>query len=301
MEDEEEYRRNERGDMQYPSQRRPDHFSWFVLKLTVTSALGGFLFGYDTGVVSGAMLLIKEEFSLSDWQEEVVVSVTIVAAVTAALTGGPAMEQWGRRPLILLAAVVFTIGAVMLAAATSYGTLVCGRLVVGVGIGLASLTTPVYIAEASPSHIRGKLVTLNTLFITVGQVVAGVVDGLFAGTDGGWRYMLGLSGVPSFFMTLGFLFLPESPRWLVSAGRRKEALSVLQRIRGTTDVHAELEDMVHSATDKHSGDLKASATVMGLLEDPRIRRALVLGCGLQLLQQLSGINTVMYYSASIFR
>lgn len=110
-------------------QRRSDRFSWFVLKLTVTSALGGFLFGYDTGVVSGAMLLIKDDFSLSDWQEEVIVSITIVAAVTAAVSGGPAMEQWGRRPLILLAAIIFTIGAVMLAAATSYGTLVAGRYV----------------------------------------------------------------------------------------------------------------------------------------------------------------------------
>ncbi|CAN0557978.1 unnamed protein product, partial [Ectocarpus sp. 8 AP-2014] len=109
-------------------QRRPDdQFSWFVLMLTVTSALGGFLFGYDTGVVSGAMLLIKQDFGLSDWQEEVIVSVTIVAAVTAAVAGGPAMERWGRRPVILLAAVVFTVGAVMLAAATSYGTLVGGR------------------------------------------------------------------------------------------------------------------------------------------------------------------------------
>lgn len=111
-------------------QRRPadeDDFSWFVLMLTVTSALGGFLFGYDTGVVSGAMLLIKQDFGLSDWQEEVIVSVTIVAAVTAAVCGGPAMERWGRRPIILLAAIIFTVGAVMLAAATSYGTLVGGR------------------------------------------------------------------------------------------------------------------------------------------------------------------------------
>ena len=185
--------------------RRDDDFSWFVLKLTVTSALGGFLFGYDTGVISGAMLLIAADFDLSNVQEEVVVTITIAAAVTAALAGGPAMEHWGRRPIILLAAIIFTIGAVMLAAAGSFAGLVTGRLVVGVGIGLANLATPVYIAEAAPSHVRGKLVTLNTLFITVGQVVAGVVDGLFAETEGGWRYMLGLSGVPSLLMTVGFL------------------------------------------------------------------------------------------------
>lgn len=140
---------NSREANQYSQQqqRRPDdQFSWFVLILTVTSALGGFLFGYDTGVVSGAMLLIKQDFGLSDWQEEVIVSVTIVAAVTAAVAGGPAMERWGRRPVILLAAVVFTVGAVMLAAATSYGTLVGGRcarvfvstLNLGFGMRLAS-------------------------------------------------------------------------------------------------------------------------------------------------------------------
>lgn len=151
------------------------------------------------------MLLIKDEFDLTNFQEEVVVTITIVAAVSAALAGGPAMEQWGRRPIILFAAVVFTVGAVMLAAASSYWYLVLGRLVVGMGIGLASLTTPVYIAEAAPSKVRGTLVTLNTLFITVGQVVAGVVDGLFANTDAGWRYMLGLAAIPSFFMTVGFL------------------------------------------------------------------------------------------------
>lgn len=295
-----EHQHQHQQRMQQRAEHRPDNgFSWFVLKLTVTSALGGFLFGYDTGVVSGAMLLIADDFDLSDVQEEVVVTITIAAAVTAALAGGPGMEHWGRRPIILLAAIIFTVGAVLLAAARSYTGLVMGRLVVGLGIGLASLATPVYISEAAPTHVRGKLVTLNTLFITVGQVVAGVVDGLFADTDDGWRYMLGLSAVPSVFMTVGFLFLPESPRWLVSAGRRREALGVLQQIRGSPDVHREIEEMVESATD-YSGTLKESVTVRGLLEDPRIRRALVLGCGLQLLQQLSGINTVMYYSATIF-
>lgn len=129
MEDKDEYGADRRDD----HIRQPDRFSCFVLVLTVTSALGGFLFGYDTGVVSGAMLLIKDDFSLTDWQEEVVVSVTIVAAVTAAVCGGPAMERYGRRLLILLAAIIFTGGAVMLAAANSYETLVVGRCVRGRG------------------------------------------------------------------------------------------------------------------------------------------------------------------------
>lgn len=202
--------------------------SWFVVVLTATAALGGFLFGYDTGIISGAMLLIDEDFDLTDVQEEVVVSVTIGTAAVAALAGGSVMQSFGRRPLIIFAGVVFTIGAVVLAAARSYDDLVLGRLIVGVGIGLASLTTPVYIAEAAPAHLRGKLVTLNTLFITGGQVIAGIVAGSFSSTNDGWRYMLGLSGVPSILLVLGFFFLPESPRWLVAAGKRREALLALQ-------------------------------------------------------------------------
>lgn len=280
-----------------------EHCSWFVLKLTLTSALGGFLFGYDTGVVSGAMLLIKDTFSLDRFEQSVVVSITILGAVVASIAGGIGMERLGRRPVILTAAVIFTLGAVLLAAARSYAELLMGRLVVGLGIGLASLATPVYISEAAPRQLRGRLVTLNTLFITGGQVVASVVDGLLAETPGGWRYMLGLSGLPSLLMTIGFLSLPESPRWLVAAGRRMEALAALQTIRGTTDVHTEVDGMVGSASDHslNSGvGLRATATVRDLLQDPRIRRALVLGCGLQILQQLSGINTVMYFSATIF-
>lgn len=291
-------------DFDNQHQRPGDRFSWFVLKLTVTSALGGFLFGYDTGVVSGAMLLIKDTFSLDRNQQSVVVSITIAGAVVASIAGGTGMERFGRRPVILTAAVIFTVGAVLLAIARSYVELVMGRLVVGFGIGLASLATPVYIAEAAPSNLRGTLVTLNTLFITCGQVVASVVDGLLAGTPGGWRYMLGLSGLPSLLMIIGFVSLPESPRWLVAAGRRRDALAVLQTIRGTTDVHTEVDDMVESAIDPSmnggGGALRATATVRDLLQDPRIRRALVLGCGLQILQQLSGINTVMYFSATIF-
>lgn len=127
MEDKDEYH-DDRAEHRH-RHRPADRFSWFVLKLTVTSALGGFLFGYDTGVVSGAMLLIKDEFMLSNWHQEVIVSVTIVAAVSAAVAGGPAMERWGRRPLILLSAIIFTVGAVMLAVANSYRTLVGGRYV----------------------------------------------------------------------------------------------------------------------------------------------------------------------------
>lgn len=282
-----------------------DRLSWFVIILTVSASLGGFLFGYDTGVVSGAMILIAKDFDLTDTQEEIAVSVTVATAAVSSLAGGPAIQRYGRRPVIIFAGLIFTVGAVLLGAAQSYGTLVVGRFIVGIGIGLTSLTTPVYIAEAAPSHLRGRLVTLNTLFITGGQVAAGVVDGLFSTTDGGWRYMLGISGVPAVLMTFGFLFLPESPRWLLVTGRRRQALVTLQKIRGTPDVQMEIQHIINSVNEHverdRDGQLKPAATIAGLWEDPKIRRALVLGCGLQLLQQLCGINTLMYYSATICR
>lgn len=278
-----------------------DHkpLSWFVILLTTTAAMGGFLFGYDTGVISGAMLLIDSDFNLTDFQEETVVGITVGFAAVASLAGGPAMQRWGRRPVILLAGAWLTVGAVVLAAAQSYGELVFGRLIVGVGIGLASLATPVYIAEAAPAHLRGKLVTLNTLFITGGQVIAGIVAGSFSKVNGGWRYMLGISGIPSLLLVAGFVFLPESPRWLVSNGKRGKAFVALQSL---PEVRAEIEEeLVGSNTEQRTGVPTAGMTVAGLLRDRRIRRALVLGCGLQLLQQLCGINTLMYYSATIMR
>lgn len=293
-----------RGDGHPGSIGEHENVSWFLILLTISASLGGFIFGYDTGVVSGAVLLIVDEFNLTDTQEEVIVSVTIATAAASSLAGGPAMQRWGRKPVIIFAGSIFTIGAVLLAAAQTYSALVVGRFVVGIGIGLASLATPVYIAEAAPSHLRGKFVTLNTLFITGGQVIAGIVDGLFCTTNGGWRYMLGISGVPAVLMTIGFFFLPESPRWLVAKGHRRMALLTLQKIRGVPNVHDELEEILESVTEYSTvgnDHLKVDVTVAGLIEDPRTRRALVLGCGLQLLQQLCGINTLMYYSATICR
>ncbi|CAM9131905.1 unnamed protein product [Chrysoparadoxa australica] len=272
--------------------------SVYVTLLTVAAAIGGFLFGYDTGVVSGAMLKIVDEMALTSVQEEVVVSSTIAAAIAGSVFGGKANQRFGRRPSILFAAGTFTLGAIVMGEASSFQVLVLGRITVGLGIGVASLTTPVYIAEAAPSHMRGSLVTLNTLLITLGQFSAGMVDGIFAAVPGGWRYMLGLSGVPSFVMLISFLFLPESPRWLAKQGRFDEARAVLKKLRNCEDVSEEEEEIRISTGQSLEGSAHASFT--DLLLDPPVRRALCLGCGLMALQQLSGINTVMYYAATIY-
>ena len=286
-----------------PSSRR-------MIVLTALSALGGFLFGYDTGVVSGALPLLRDEFSLSDFSQEVCVSSTIFAAALSALWGGQLNASYGRRLVILFASCTFAVGSLLMAFAPNFGTLVAGRLIVGVGIGFASLTTPMYIAEVAKPEMRGRLVTINTFFICSGQFIAGMVDGVLADVDNGWRYMLGLALVPSVVMGVGFLTLPESPRWLLMNGRRAEAIAALVQIRDGERAALEEVDSIESAliaaesVSKAQGGLGDDATALQkvgeMVRHPPTRRALVLGCGLMALQQFVGINTVMYYAASIY-
>ncbi|GMI36656.1 hypothetical protein TrRE_jg3982 [Triparma retinervis] len=276
-----------------------------LLNLTAVAALGGFLFGYDTGVISGAMLLIKTDFDLDDVQQEIVVTSTVVMCAISSLLAGPLNVRFGRRPVILSAALIFTFGALVMGLSPNYQALVVGRLIIGVGIGFASLTTPIYIAELAPSNLRGRLVTVNTLCIAGGQFVAGMVDGILANDPTGWRWMLGIAAVPSIMMGLGFLGLPESPRWLVTKGMRDKAIKVLKTVRETDEeANEEIGEIVTSMIahdSKNGGSSKgALASVAEMLSHPPTRRALTLGCGIMLLQQFAGINTVMYYAASIY-
>ena len=176
--------------------------------LTSLSALGGFLFGYDTGVISGALLLLNDHFSLTTTQSEAVVTSTIVACFVSSMCA-PYALRWGRRPVLLAASAVFTTGSLMLAYSPTYEVLLAARLVIGGGVGAASLTVPLYLAELSPKELRGKVVTANTLCVAFGQFSAGMVDGLFTDVHEGWRWMLGLGAVPGFVMFVGFLGLPE--------------------------------------------------------------------------------------------
>ncbi|XP_047453374.1 proton myo-inositol cotransporter-like isoform X2 [Mugil cephalus] len=274
----------------------------FVYVLAFFSALGGFLFGYDTGVVSGAMLLLKKEMNLNTLWQELLVSSTVGAAAASALCGGPLNGWLGRRICILIASFIFSIGGVILAVAPDKVVLLVGRITVGLGIGIASMTVPVYIAEVSPPHMRGQLVTVNSLFITGGQFIASVIDGAFSYlSHDGWRYMLGLSIVPAVLQFFGFLFLPESPRWLLQKGRSQEARQILTKIRGGQNVDEEYDTIRTSIEEEEGGAGGGGIVIFRILSHGPTRRALIVGCGLQMFQQLSGINTVMYYSATILQ
>ncbi|KAF0292361.1 Proton myo-inositol cotransporter [Amphibalanus amphitrite] len=269
--------------------------------LTALSAIGGFLFGYDTGVVSGAMLLVREDMALDDLWHELIVSATIGTAGVFALVGGDAADRFGRKPVILAASVVFVAGSVLMAVSGTKEVLLVGRIIIGVGIGLSSMSVPIYISEAAPAAVRGRLVTVNVAFITGGQLAASLICGAFSGVDHGWRYMLGLAAVPAALQTLGFLAMPETPRYLATRGRRDAALQVLLRLRGAPDTaEGELRDVERDIAQEHEErSSRPSNVLLAVLSAAGTRRALAVGCGLQVFQQLAGINTVMYYSASI--
>jgi len=266
----------------------------FVYISAAIAALGGLLFGYDTGVISGAELFLKNDFTLSTVALEVIVSGVLVGAAVGALLGGHMADLFGRRRLLIVTAIIFAVGGLACAAATSPAVLIVGRIVVGLGIGLASASVPVYISEVSPANARGWQVSLFQLAITVGILVAYIVDYAFAAIQG-WRWMFGLAVVPAAIFGLGMLFLPESPRWLARRGHHDKARAMLMRIRGTSDVSAELQEIERSLT---------HANERGQLSDllaPSIRPALVVGIGLAIFQQVTGINTVIYYAPLIIQ
>lgn len=255
------------------------------------SALGGLLFGYDTGVISGAILFIRNQFMLSTFQVEMVISAVLFGAVGGASCAGYLADCMGRRKLLLWIALLFTLASLGSALAANAAWLIVSRVLVGLAIGVSSMVTPLYIAEISPAASRGMLVSLNQLAITIGIVVSYFVDYSLAST-GDWRWMIGLGVFPAAIFGLGMLFLPESPRWLFKNGYEEKALQILTFIHGPLTAQEEIED-IHKHVKTPRATLVQSMT-------PWVKRALVIGIGLAIFQQMTGINTVIYYAPMIF-
>jgi SP family galactose:H+ symporter-like MFS transporter len=270
----------------------PQQTSRFVSVIAGVSALSGLLFGYDTGVISGAILFVQEDFHLTTFQEEIVVSAVLLGATIGALVGGRLTDRLGRRSTLLQVAALFIIGAIGTALAADMIWLSVGRLVVGVAIGIASFTAPLYISEISPPEVRGKLVSLNQLMITIGIVCSYLSDYALAASRG-WRWMFGLAAIPALILFIGILFVPESPRWYMSRAMKEKAREVLMRMLTREMAESELRE-IEESLQQQEGDWKE-------LLRPRLRRALIIGIGLAVFQQFTGINTVIYYAPTIFQ
>ncbi len=272
----------------------------FVYIATAIAALNGLLFGFDTGIISGALPFIKHSFHLGTFVQELVVSGALVGAIVGAASGGRLTDYLGRRNLIFIASGVFFVGSLAMAFAPSIPILVTGRMIVGFGIGVASVIGPLYNSEIAPSRLRGSLVSLNQLAVTSGILVAYLVNYVFSpsvagwGQNVAWRWMLGTGIIPAAVLGIGMIWMPKSPRYLVRNGEQDEARRILQRIRPSTEVDEELES-IRETEEKQSG------TGLRELFEPWIRPAIIVGVGLAVFQQVTGINTVIYYAPTIFK
>ena len=263
--------------------------------IAATAALGGLLFGYDTGVISGALLFLRETFHLSNLMMGVVTSIALAGAAGGAAVAGLLADRFGRRPILIATALVFVAGAIVSAIADSLALLLVGRLLVGIGIGGASMLTPLYLSEIAPAKERGALVSFNQLAVTLGILVSYLVGYGFA-ASGAWRWMLGLGGVPGVILAASMLLLPETPRWLAGHGHIDKARAALLRLRGSgTNVDDEVRHL--------RADLKTDTQTKpeSRLGHAAARLPLIVGIGLAVFQQVTGINTVIYFAPVIFQ
>ena len=263
-----------------------------LLLIAATAALCGLLFGYDTGVISGALLFVKKDFALSSFLQGVVTSAVLAGAAVGAGYSGRLADRIGRRRTVIAVAILFFVTSLMTGLAPNVVWLVIGRVFSGVAIGICSFAGPLYISEISPAERRGALVSLNQLLITVGIVVAYLTDYLFAYGEH-WRWMFIVATVPAAALWIGMLVLPESPRWLANQGQYALARQVLERIRSAEQADREL-----SAIEADTGE---GQTRWAELLAPEYRPALILGIGLAIFQQITGINTIIYYAPTIFQ
>ncbi|AGB83958.1 MFS transporter, sugar porter family [Serratia sp. FGI94] len=257
------------------------------------AALAGLLFGLDIGVIAGALPFLADEFQITAHQQEWVVSSMMFGAAVGAVGSGWLSYRLGRKYSLMIGAVLFVIGSLCSAFAPNVEVLVVSRVLLGLAVGIASFTAPLYLSEIAPERIRGSMISMYQLMITIGILAAYLSDTAFS-YSGAWRWMLGIITIPALLLLIGVIFLPRSPRWLASRGRHEEARQVLEMLRDTTaQAKAELDEIRESLKIKQSG--------WALFKDNKnFRRAVYLGILLQVMQQFTGMNVIMYYAPKIF-
>lgn len=273
----------------------------FLTTIIVISTFGGLLFGYDTGVINGALPFMSESLGLNAFTEGLVASSLLLGAAIGAVAGGRLSDYNGRRKNILHLAVLFFVGAVGCTLAPNVAVMVTFRFLLGLAVGGASVTVPTYLAEMSPAEKRGRMVTQNELMIVGGQLLAfvsnAILGNMMADDVHVWRYMLAIAALPAILLFIGMLKMPESSRWLMSKGREQEALRALRLIRSDEEAKAEFHNIKESALTES----KSKRAAVQDLAVPWIRRIVFLGIGIAVVQQITGVNSIMYYGTEILK
>lgn len=267
-----------------------------VIVIASIAATGGLLFGFDTGVISGAIPFLQDYFELTDSQVENITALGLIGAVVGALVTGRLTDYLGRRKVILGSAFIFATGAVWTGLAPTVNQLMVSRFYLGLAIGVSSFAVPLYISEISPTKIRGRLVSMFQLLITVGILAAYLSDRALADNSNpeSWRPMLWVGVFPALILFVGMFFLPDTPRWLMSKGREEESRKILKKI--------EYPEFIDKSIAEMREQIKLEAMQAGWREifKPWLRNALIIAVGIMFFQQFVGINTVIYYSPKIF-
>lgn len=273
--------------------RAVPHTNRQTLLVCLLAALAGLLFGLDMGVIAGALPFLAQEFGLSSHQQEMVVSVMMLGAALGALCSGPLCTRIGRKKTLLIGAALFVAGSVGCAFAPDLQILIVSRFLLGAAVGVASFVAPLYLSEIAPEHIRGSMISLYQLMITIGILAAFLSDTAFS-QSGNWRWMLGIITFPALILFAGVLTLPESPRWLMMKNKSELAEKVLLLLRSTkSEAHIELEAIRQSVQMKQRGWQLFRA-------NSNFRRTTCLGVLLQFMQQFTGMTVIMYYAPKIF-
>ena len=272
----------------------------YTYLICAVAAFGGLLFGYDTAVIAGAIGYLQVKFELSPMLTGWAASSAIWGCIFGALFSGALSDKYGRKKVLLLSGLLFTLSALGSAVPDNLTQFVMARFIGGLGVGSASMLSPLYISEIAPAKIRGMLVTLYQLAIVFGINIIYIVNYLIANTHDqvwnvqlGWRYMLGSEGIPAILFFILLFFVPESPRWLVKENRSDEALKILNKINGPEETHRILKEIKEAVNEEKGSFLD--------LFKPGIRKAMVVGSVLALFSQVTGINAIIYYAPEIFK
>ena len=268
--------------------------------VALVATFGGLLFGYDTGVINGALAPMREDLGITPVGEGMVNAFLLIGAAIGAFVGGRILDGWGRKKTITLNAFVFLVGTALCVIAPNLEVLLVGRFILGLAVGAASQAVPVYLSEMAPEERRGSLGGRNELAIVVGQMLAFIVNAIILSTvhfDGVWRIMLAVCAVPAVCLFVGMLRMPESPRWLMSKGRDDEALAVMMEVRTEDRAIAEMAEVRRLAAEEEASKTGGWSD----LGTPWIRRLVIVGALLGVAQQFSGVNALMYYGTELLK